>query len=137
MKRTPLHRRTPLGAGAPLARPRTPRWGKSNRKREAGKALRDLYPQAEARANGSCEVCGIYLPLELHHRLKRSGVDRERLSNYLMACAQDHHEEIHGKPQWANVQGWRLQPHQDPATTAVLYRGRWVYLDDEGGVVEQ
>lgn len=30
--------------------------------------------------------------------------------------------------------GWALREGQDPLTTPVLYRGRWVLLDDDGGV---
>lgn len=136
MKRPELHRKTPLGSGAPLARPRAPRFGKSNRKREADNAFRDLRKVALNRSGGWCEVCDQERPLDVHHRLKRSGINRERVSNYIAAC-RPCHDEIHAKPQWSRVNGWILGEHQSPPATPVKYLGRWVRLEDDGGVVEQ
>lgn len=132
MKRTELHRRAPLAAGAPLARPRTPRWGKSKRKQEADNAFRDLRPQVITREDGCCALCGREAPLEVHHRLRRGAVDRERLSNLGALCRSCHHDEVHAKPNWARVNGWILGEHQSPPLTLVKYRSEWRYLDDDG-----
>ena len=97
------------------------------------------------RSGGRCEGCGRLfdghkVKPSRHHRRPgrmggRSGADHDNTANLLLICG-DGTTGCHG---WAEsyraeatARGWLLRDDQDPDTTPVLLRGRWVLLDRWG-----
>lgn len=152
MKRTALVRKTPLRAATQLTRslpvhprrvsrePRTtprPSEGRSARKRASDAELRRIVPLLKERAAGRCEITDVPLgPGEghAHHRLKRSGPERDTLENLFWISGALHISFVHAKPALSQRFGWILRSWQDPATTPVYRRGRWVFLLPDGGI---
>ena len=46
------------------------------------------------------------------------------------------HEAIERNREWAREHGYLVRQEQDPATTPVRLCGRWVLLEDSGGLSE-
>lgn len=90
-----------------------------------------------ARSGGRCERCSA--PAEsVHHRLKRGQGGPWSPSNCVAVCG-DGVRACHGwcerHPNAARAQGFHVRPWETPAEVALLYRGRWVLLGDDGSVV--
>lgn len=88
------------------------------------------------RSAGWCERCDRKFGEHAHHRrVKGAGGSRResthQASNALWLC-MDCHDDIHGEVGQALENGWLVSQYADPAQTRVLYRGRWVLLDDNG-----
>ena len=86
-----------------------------------------------------CARCGdVDGPFAIHHRsARRLGGSRLASKNYLSnlvlvddAC----HSWAESYRTRAESEGWIVRSHQDPATTPILYRGRWSLLTDLGAV---
>lgn len=87
------------------------------------------------RAEGCCEFCGLY-GTTLDHRKPRSQGGLWEPSNIFALCGHGttgHHGWKEHNPKDAAEKGLRVWSYQNPAEVAVLRRGIWVYLDDEGG----
>lgn len=108
-------------------------------KQRARKSIADKGSQHRARAlvaarsNGLCEICALSVAREWHHRKNRSQGGTWAASNGMHLCAADH-AWITEHPAEAARTGWTVRSRQDPAEVPVLRRGKWVLLDDEGGV---
>jgi 5-methylcytosine-specific restriction protein A len=93
-----------------------------------------------ARAENRCEVCGLYVVAELHHRRARGMGSTKRpetntASNGLGTC-RECHRLIEANRGLAQTGGWLVDQDSDPAETPVVYRGRRVLLDDLGNLQE-
>lgn len=95
------------------------------------------------RAAGRCESCGIYAPLELHHRLARSHSGKHTPDNLIALHGWGNHTGCHGEAHTASdryVIGVSIRsgvgPEHAPANRPVLYRGTWVFLLADGGLKE-
>jgi HNH endonuclease len=101
MKRSPLHRRTPLRRGGPL--PRVSRKGQA-KNREYRKVRRWVADRSggmcEARIEDVCEGRGCHA----HHILPRSASGPDEPGNLLWVCLLCH-DHIHRNPAWAYAQG--------------------------------
>jgi hypothetical protein len=91
-----------------------------------------------ARAENRCEVCGLYVIAELHHRRARGMGSTNRpetntASNGLGTC-RECHRLIEGNRGLASTCGWLVDQYTDPASVPVVYRGRTVLLDDLGNL---
>ena len=85
------------------------------------------------RSGGSCEKCGMTDAIHMHHRKNRSQGGKWTPANVTHLCLQCHHH-VTVNPNWAEIHGWNVRSHQDPAQIPV---GVWysilpVYFDDQG-----
>lgn len=92
-----------------------------------------------ARSQGLCEIaipdlCA-HLATDWCHRRNRSQGGRWLASHGLHGCRPCHRATTNtdGRRAEYEANGWVLRRHQDPASTPVLIRGRFVLLDDNGG----
>lgn len=90
------------------------------------------------RADRICEVCGLHLGTDAHHRRPRGmggtkRVETNQPSAALWVC-RDCHQRIEEHRTEALTYGWLVRQTDDPADIPVLYRGTWVYLDDLGNL---
>ncbi len=94
-----------------------------------------------ARSGGSCEAlirgCR-HTGTDLHHRVNRGMGCAERsggASAALLLCTSCH-RWITEHPADAYVHGWSVRRNQlaAPSEVPVRWRGRWVLLDDSGGL---
>jgi hypothetical protein len=92
------------------------------------------------RSGGWCERCGAAHAVEIHHRRPRGmggskAPDTNRVTNALALCGSCHRwiEREHNRTE-SRVMGWLVLQGHDPAMTPLLYRGKWVFLTDDGGV---
>lgn len=72
-----------------------------------------------------------------HHRLNRSQGGVYTPSAALWLCGSGTtgcHGWITNNPEVARENGWSVKSTDNPVDVPVLYRGRWVLLDDEGGI---
>lgn len=88
-----------------------------------------------------CVRCGQVSPLDAHHRLpRRQGGSRDPLisfglANLISLCRTCHdHVESHRAESYAH--GWIVRGGFDPSATPVVFRGRRVFLGNDGGVSE-
>lgn len=90
--------------------------------------------QINERDQYRCVRCGM-AGTEQHHRVRRRD-GGHRLSNLVLLC-HDCHVAVTLNPLTAKLTGYIVPPwNQDAAPTTPLetFTGRWVLLDDEGGV---
>ncbi|AVO21671.1 HNH endonuclease [Mycobacterium phage MooMoo] len=94
---------------------------------------------AWSRCGGRCEVCGEATSDLQHHHRRARGMGSTRRpetnlpANCLMVCHLDHNRiESHRTLSYNN--GWLIRSMHNPMETPVLYRGKWVLLDDDGFV---
>jgi hypothetical protein len=92
------------------------------------------------RADNYCEICGRKPGVEVHHRRSRNMGSTKRPetnepANGLLTCREDH-RLIEANPTLAEVMGWVVPQHADPASEMVIYRGRAVLLDNLGNLRE-
>lgn len=99
----------------------------------------------KGRAEGSCERCGRnYPPATLHHRLKRSQAPKTLLwspGNAGMLCGHGTsrnacHSWVEHNADAAEIEGWHVRPWGSPGEIAVLYRGEWKLLTEDGEVID-
>ena len=72
------------------------------------------------------------------HRVNASQSGKYEPASALDACGSGTtgcHGCLHANPSEAYENGWLVKSWDDPLTREVLYRGRWVLLDNEGAVV--
>ncbi len=159
MKRSELHRRTPLEAKTPLQRTsslnRSPlaarqagdganRSPQPKRNRDAGPSVK-VRSALAARSGGMCEIAvagctGV--ATDLAHRKKVGAGGRKGsaadahhvLSNALHACRACH-EFCHSYPAVAYWAGHMLREQEDPTAVSVVYRGSRRWLADDGSVL--
>jgi hypothetical protein len=86
-----------------------------------------------ARSGGLCEICALAPAREWHHRKNRSQGGTWAASNGMHLCGADH-AYITEHPEQAAANGWTVKSYEDPTTEPVLRRGKWMLLDDSGGV---
>lgn len=90
------------------------------------------------RSGGTCEICGIRPGESVHHRRKQSQQGPWTPSNCLHLCGDGRSPDgCHGMVTNTRSEyydnGWLVRSWEDWAAKPVLYRGRMVVLDDEGG----
>lgn len=92
-----------------------------------------------ARADGVCECCGAGAAEQCHHRQARGmGGSRDPAANAtsnLFFICYDCHSSIESKRMQSMGNGWLVSKFEDPISKPILYRGTWVLLDDEGGLM--
>lgn len=92
------------------------------------------------RAELWCERCGMRRGVQAHHRRARGmgstkQPETNEPSNGGWLCLECHTwAESHRAA--ALSEGWLVPQTGAPASTPVLYRGTWVYLDDLGNLLE-
>lgn len=98
-----------------------------------------------ARSGGNCEVMAgpscLYAVHQIHHRRPRGmGGSRRgstnKPSNALAVCWPCH-GHIEANREKALQNGWLVSQGDEPVEQSVLWRGRPVLLDDNGGRAEQ
>lgn len=90
------------------------------------------------RSDRICEVCGLRMGTQVHHRRPRGAGGTRRLesnqaANALWTCV-DCHSRIESQRSEALTYGWLVRQTDDPTTVPVLYRGTWVLLDALGNL---
>lgn len=111
-----------------------------SRKRMPESVYRAVMDRAEDMAGWpACEVmvpgvCG-GLAENWHHRQLRSQGGEYVVANGLGAC-MDCHDYLHGHTAESYDNGWIVHWWDDPAVEPVLRRGRWVWLNEDGTVIE-
>lgn len=151
-RRTPMARGTSeLKPGRPLER-RAPLVAKSAPKAARPKPAvpRDVRAELVKRSGGKCEI---RLPgfcqgagMETSHRKNRKSggrhgaarVECDRLSALMDACSMCHHLVTVKDRRIPDVydMGWQVKEGLVPSQVEVWYRGRMVWLNDAGRVVE-
>lgn len=102
------------------------------------RAVADLVHE---RAQGHCERCGKFTPLELHHRLYRSRGGAHTAGNLIAVCGWGNHTGCHGfahagaraEQDGISLRSWVKSPQLVPVKMAApggLFR--WFLLDDRG-----
>lgn len=86
-----------------------------------------------ARSGGLCEICALAPAREWHHRKNRSQGGTWAASNGMHLCSADH-AWITEHPEQAAANGWTVKSYEDPSAEPVLRRGKWMLLDDSGGM---
>jgi hypothetical protein len=93
------------------------------------------------RSGGVCEYCGLQRGTDAHHRRPRGlggsrRKDTNTASNALWLCGACHRwAESHRTD--ALHEGILCLQIESPRKSAVRYRGRYVFLDDLGNVLEE
>lgn len=98
-------------------------------------ARRTVY----TRSDGACEVCGNRPGQSVHHRKNRSQGGIWEPANNVHLCGDGVlgcHGFITMHPTTSYQNGWLVRHEFTPAEVPVLYRGRWVLLDDDGNATE-
>lgn len=90
------------------------------------------------RSNDMCERCGQKYGTEVHHRRPRGmggtkQADTNVASNALHLCGLCHKIVEQSRDQAIN-NGWLVKQNHNPIDIPVLYRGAWMYLDDDGNM---
>lgn len=80
-----------------------------------------------------CEICGTARATDWHHRVNRSQGGTWDPANGLDLCRRDHARVTDTRSEFYG-NGWLVKPWDDPLTRPVLYRGRWVLLNNHGHV---
>jgi hypothetical protein len=91
------------------------------------------------RENDRCAKCGMRAN-NAHHRKNRSQGGKDVLSNLLLLCGSGTigcHGWITEHPALGYTNGWSVMSTGRPEDIPVLYRDRWVFLDDAGNLVEK
>ncbi|WP_280186241.1 MULTISPECIES: HNH endonuclease [Nocardia] len=87
----------------------------------------------------SCILCGSVVQLDAHHRRRRgAGGSSDPLISFGMAnlvtLCRTHHNQVEQNPNLSRAKGLRLDEGDVPSASKVWRRGRWVLLDNAGGV---
>jgi 5-methylcytosine-specific restriction endonuclease McrA len=94
----------------------------------------DVRRDVRERDRGRCVRCGM-AGTEQHHRVRRRDGGHRR-SNLVLLC-HDCHRHVTVNPQEAKATGYIVPPwlEDGPVVTPLrTFTGRWVYLDDDGGI---
>lgn len=94
------------------------------------KTQRDLL---RIRSQGVCEICGVAIATNWHHRKNRSQGGAHDLSNALHLCGSGTtgcHGMVTEHPIKAFDNGWSVRSRFRPADVIVKRQGEWVWLDD-------
>ena len=76
-------------------------------------ADRRAYQAAAERADGRCEGCGTYAPLELHHRRFRGRGGKHLVENLVALCGSGNHTGCHGQAHGVNPPaGWAISQYE-------------------------
>ena len=99
------------------------------------KPVRDLIM---ARSENHCEICGVAVPEQIHHRRARGMGSTRRPetnqpANGLAACSRCH-EFVESRREFALDRGWLVRQNQSPADVPLVYQGNWAVLTDDGAV---
>lgn len=89
----------------------------------------------QERSQGLCERCGRQ-GHTLHHRRKRSAGGPWTPTNCVWLCGHGTmgcHGWVEHNPNSARDEGFHVRSFEDETDIPVLRRGRWVYLQDDGG----
>lgn len=147
-RKTPLRSKTPLKSYSRLNPGQGLSRGASSLKRsplQSKKSLKAPAPSTKSpeevrgrevvssRSQGLCEICGSRVATDMAHRLPRSGGGGWEAYNILHTCRQCHRWN-HDNPSEAFKSGQHVRRHYEPASVPVKYRGKWVLLDEGGGV---
>jgi hypothetical protein len=99
---------------------------------------RQAYVRAKVRSFGLCEICGVRQATELHHRQYRSRGGRHEVANLLHVCGWGNHTGCHGKGHnpGAHENGWAVASGLNPEEVRVMYRGQWMRLTGDGGLLD-
>lgn len=85
------------------------------------------------RSNGRCEMCGIGLAEQFHHRMRRREGGHS-IPNGLYLCGVCH-ARAHAHPRWAVENGWIIPTSGGPVhEVPVLRKAEWVLLGPGGEV---
>jgi hypothetical protein len=139
-QRKALQRRTPLKAKTQLSQRSIPRSSgpvKPRKHPAVTKAEKDTRNIVRTRSGGLCELHGGHRGDSMHHRKNRSQGGQWTPGNILHLCGDGTtgaHGWITEHPLAAEINGWAVKSTENPSAVPVLYRGRWVLLDDEGGI---
>lgn len=93
------------------------------------------------RDNGMCIMCPRAVPVqEVHHRRPRGMGSSKRTetnspANLICLCG-GHHRWVESHRDEAREMGWLVRQDDIPAEVPIFYRGRFVTLDDDAGIVE-
>lgn len=85
------------------------------------------------RSDGWCEVCGLSVAQEMHHRKNRSQLGAWTPANILHLCSPCH-LEITTHPQASCKLGHSVRSHELPEEVPTFYRGEWLRLDNLGNL---
>jgi 5-methylcytosine-specific restriction protein A len=90
------------------------------------------------RADDICERCGKHLGTQAHHRRPRGAGgsrrdDTNTASNGMWLCHHCHFL-IEGDRTLSINLGWLVRQNHSPAEIPVVYRGKFVFLSDDGGL---
>lgn len=85
------------------------------------------------RSQGVCERCGNAPAVDWHHRKNRSQGGLWSAANGLHLC-RPCHRYVTEHPAASYSAGWLVPGAYKPRTIPTNYRGRWVFLDEDGGV---
>lgn len=137
LKRTELKRGQPLRNGPVKAR----------RQKDTGpvKLVKDtVKDRADVDGVPMCEVCGTAPGKNIHHRQPRGmgGCPEPYInapSNLMWVCGHGNafpgcHAVIENGRERAEAVGWLVPRPGLPVDMKVLWRGEWVWLNDEGGM---
>lgn len=88
--------------------------------------------------DGGCIACGETYDLHLHHRRARGAGGTRRpetngLANLIVLCAE-HHRFVESQRELALDRGLLVPQAKDPETVALIWRGEWVRLYNDGSV---
>jgi hypothetical protein len=151
-RRVGLKTNTPLRAKKPLEQKGTvpgsssvqPKRSSMKPYRPPAKTLEEKEARAAVakRSGGRCEAAihGVCQgqAREFQHRQAKGQMGGWTSSNGLAVCGHGNalgcHGYIHQHPLEAYEKGWSVRSWDDPLEREVLYRGRWVLLDDNGGM---
>ena len=143
-QRKPLGRNTPLLAKTGLSRGSQPLTrGPVKPRKQPAKTPEEIYARdkVSVRSGGMCEaqITGVCQgqACEFQHRKAKGQLGAWTPSNGLAVCGHGNvdgcHGYIHQHPTEAHKNGWSVRSGGDPMKQEVLYRGRWVLLDNQGG----
>jgi len=97
------------------------------------------------RAEGVCEIQAVCQgraasTWQIHHRRPRGMGGSKRPETNMAACGLgvcgDCHRLAESQREISYANGWLVKQQHNPADIAVLYRHRWVLLDNDGNVVD-
>lgn len=104
----------------------------------AGTAALPSDADIRERDQGRCARCGGSGPVDVHHRMPRSGGVNEAAPNKVSLCRWCH-RWVHANPAEARRDGWVVSRSDDPAVIPVVHWG-WpagpVLLTDEHAGIE-
>lgn len=129
-----LERKTPLRNRKPMKRGTVTSLSTKRKYEPTEKPCKDAVKK---RSEGMCEICGIRPGQSVHHRRKQSQQGPWTPSNCLHLCGTGRGPDgCHGMVTDTDGEyyenGWLVYSYESWLEKPLLYRGRWVKLDDSG-----